>query len=418
MIPNWYLLSRIALFPVLKNLLPIVCLILCAEDAVAQDTAAIVRHRVLPEQIDLIDVGRHLFLRHPKIRSDSVAKTADKVYWSLLPSVEYTLQTAFAVNLTGNAAFYTGDGAENISNIYLNLTYTQKHQFVIPLDVNIWTRGNKYNIISDWRYAKFPQDTYGLGGLTQEDNGYLIDFSYVRFYQTILKTVAPNLYAGLGYDLDYYWNVHEVGLPPGKVTDFQRYGLHPISTSSGVTFNLLYDSRHNAINPEPGNYLNIVYRPNFTFLGSDSNWQTLLIDGRKYIHLPGNGKNILAFWTFDWLTLHGDPPYLLLPSTASDTYVNMGRGYIQGRFRSKNVLYLESEYRFGILSNGLLGGVVFANAQSYTEPSSGRFEAVSPGWGAGIRIKLNKFSHTNIALDYGFGLHGSKGIFANLGEVF
>jgi len=240
----------------------------------------------------------------------------------------------------------------------------------------------------------------------------------VWFYQIVLKTVAPDFYLGLGYDLDYFWKVREVNLPPGKVTDFQRYGLHPTSLSSGITLNLLYDGRRNAINPEPGNYLNIVYRPNFTFLGSDSNWQTLLIDGRKYLHLPGDSKNMLAFWTFDWFTLHGNPPYLLLPSTASDTYVNMGRGYIQGRFRSKNVLYLESEYRFGLMRNGLLGGVLFANAQSYTEPTSGRFESISPGWGAGIRIKLNKFSHTNIALDYGFGLHGSKGIFANLGEVF
>jgi hypothetical protein len=96
----------------------------------------------------------------------------------------------------------------------------------------------------------------------------------------------------------------------------------------------------------------------------------------------------------------------------------MGRGYIQGRFRGKNNLYLESEYRFRILDNGFLGGVVFVNAQSFSEPVTNRFEAINPGWGAGLRIKLNKFSRTNICLDYGFGLHGSGGLFANLGEVF
>ena len=36
----------------------------------------------------------------------------------------------------------------------------------------------------------------------------------------------------------------------------------------------------------------------------------------------------------------------------------------------------------------------------------------------GIRIKLNKYSRTNIAIDYGFGLGGSQGLFVNLGEVF
>lgn len=416
-------LPRSPLFPAIFFIIFSLVFIISGLDAYGQDSlkrdSPSTPETYRKAQTDLIDVGRSIFLKHPGKRLDTAAKKAGKVYGSLLPSAEYTLQTAFAVNLTANAAFYTGERTQdNISNVYLNLTYTQKKQLQVPLEANIWTKDNRYNIITDWRYAKYPQDTYGLGGKTIADSGYLIDFSYARFYQTVLKTIRTDMYIGLGYNLDYYWNVREVDPPPGRVTDFQKYGLHPTSVSSGVTFNFLYDSRRNAINPEPGSYLNVIYRPNFTFLGSDNNWQTLLIDGRKYLHLPGDSKNTLAFWTFDWFTLQGNPPYLLLPSTASDTYVNMGRGYIQGRFRSKNLLYGESEYRFGLTRNGLLGGVVFVNAQSFSEPSTGRFEVVNPGWGGGIRIKLNKFSHTNIALDYGFGLHGSKGIFANLGEVF
>ena len=136
------------------------------------------------------------------------------------------------------------------------------------------------------------------------------------------------------------------------------------------------------------------------------------------MRFPAFSKNTLAFWTYDWFTLSGKPPYLNLPFTASDTYNNFGRGYIQGRFRGQNLLYCESEYRFGITKNGFFGGVVFLNAQSFSEPDTHRFKALLPGWGTGIRIKLNKFSRTNIAIDYGFGLHGSNGIFANLGEVF
>ena len=39
-------------------------------------------------------------------------------------------------------------------------------------------------------------------------------------------------------------------------------------------------------------------------------------------------------------------------------------------------------------------------------------------YGFGIRIKVNKVSNTNIAIDYGFGLDGSHGFFVNLGELF
>ena len=82
------------------------------------------------------------------------------------------------------------------------------------------------------------------------------------------------------------------------------------------------------------------------------------------------------------------------------------------------MLYLESEYRFGITGNGLLGGVVFANAQSFTEPGANRFTYVQPGYGLGLRVSLNKFSRTNLCIDYGWGTHGSRGFFVNLGEVF
>jgi hypothetical protein len=371
------------------------------------------------DQIDIVDIGRNILRKHAGIRTETVVRKPGKLYGSVLPAAEFTLQTGFAADLVSNLAFYTGSNPkQNISNFYLNLTYTAKNQLLIPLQGDFWTRGNQYNLLTDWRFEKFPQNTYGLGPLTTESDGYLIDFFYLRFYQTVYKKFFKDLYLGLGFDADHFYQVREVNPPPGRITDFQRNGLHPTANAIGPTIDILYDQRRNSIDPVQGHYASIVYRTNSRFLGSDSNWQSLQIDMREYDHFPAGSKNILAFWTFDWFTLMGHPPYLMLPSTASDTYANMGRGYIQGRFRGRNMLYAESEYRFGVTSNGLIGGVVFVNAQSFTEPSTNRFEAINPGWGAGIRIKINKFSHTNAALDYGFGLHGSKGIFANLGEVF
>ncbi len=58
-----------------------------------------------------------------------------------------------------------------------------------------------------------------------------------------------------------------------------------------------------------------------------------------------SSPNILALWSYNWLTLSGTPPYLMLPSTGWDKTFNTGRGYIQGRFRSNNMLDAEAEYR-------------------------------------------------------------------------
>jgi hypothetical protein len=109
---------------------------------------------------------------------------------------------------------------------------------------------------------------------------------------------------------------------------------------------------------------------------------------------------------------------LLLPSTGWDDPFNTGRGYIQGRYRGRNMFYLEAEYRFDILRNGFLGGVVFANAQSFSNVTYSELTTIAPGWGGGLRIKLNKESGSNLCIDYGFGLNGSRGFFVNLNEVF
>jgi hypothetical protein len=50
--------------------------------------------------------------------------------------------------------------------------------------------------------------------------------------------------------------------------------------------------------------------------------------------------------------------------------------------------------------------------------NNGTFEKIVPGVGGGLRLNLNKVSHTNLAVDYGFGADGSHGLSLNLGEVF
>jgi len=371
-------------------------------------------------KIDLVDVGRSFLKGHRSTRVDTVQQKVGKLHISALPVAGYTLQTGFAGVLSSNFAFYTSEHSQaNLSNVLTSVTYSQYKQIIFPIQANIWTKGNKYNIQTDWRYLRYPSLTYGLGGNTNADSGYNINYGYLRLHQAIFRSVTRDLYVGIGVDLDYFWNIREVDAPLGKPTDFERYGLTKTEEGAGISLHLQFDNRRNPINPLNGSFVSVSYRPNFTFMGSDDNWQSLVVDARQFIPFPGGTHNVLALWTYDWLTVgDGQPPYLLLPSTGWDPYSNTARGYIQGRYRSKNMLYIESEYRFGITTNGLLGGVVFANAQSFSEMATGQFTYIQPGYGLGLRISLNKFSRTNLAVDYGWGTHGSGGFFVNLGEVF
>jgi len=62
--------------------------------------------------------------------------------------------------------------------------------------------------------------------------------------------------------------------------------------------------------------------------------------------------------------------------------------------------------------------VVFCDAGSVSEMKTNQFKTVFPGIGAGLRIRINKFSGTNDCFDYGFGTRGNRGFAGNLGEVF
>lgn len=369
-------------------------------------------------QTDIVDVVTKVLEIHHKARVDTGSDVHNKLHIAVVPALGYTMLTGFAGIVAANAVFtISKDTQDNLSTIQTAPTYSQYKQFMLPIQTNIWTKGNLYNISTDWRFLKYPSYTYGLGGRTKLSRGYDIDYDYVRLYTTVSRHIIPGLYAGIGYDFDNVWKIVQINPPAGK-TSFDKYGFSPTEVASGITYNLLFDNRENPINPDQGYYAHAVLRTNYTALGSDADWQSLQIDLRHYFKLPSYSENVLAFWNFDWLTLGGHPPYLLLPATGWDQANNTGRGFIQGRFRGKNMLYLESEYRFGITRNGILGGVVFANAESFSQTKSGRFDVIAPGYGLGVRLKLNKFSRTNLALDYGFGTEGSQGFAVNLGEVF
>jgi outer membrane protein assembly factor BamA len=364
---------------------------------------------------DLFDVIKSVFDKNYKqSKADSVTT---KPVISIVPAVGYTLQTSLAGTLSGNVVFRTAPNTR-ISTITVNPAYTQKKQVIIPLQSNIWTKNNQYDFIGDFRFYKYPQSSFGLGSNSDLVNENPLDYSFFRFYEVVLKRIAGNFYAGLGYIFDDRWNMSEKGLTSGAVSDFEKYNSGTRSISTGVTFNALFDSRDNSINASKGFYASLQYRDNYSFLGSTTAWRSLIVDVRRYYKFPESSDNVLAFWSYDWLVINGRPAYLDLPATGHDPGNTTGRGYIQGRFRGAQMVYLESEYRFKITRNGLLGGVAFVNAQSFSAAPGTRLQSIQPGFGPGLRIKLNKVSKTNIALDYGFGLEGSKGLFINVGEVF
>ncbi len=370
------------------------------------------------QQLDLIDIGKSMFHIRPKV----VRTIGDKrVYFSFLPiSSSEPGGTGRALVTSTSAAIYLGPRrSTNLSSMSFTPYWNFGSQFGLPLRSSIWLPDNTWTIQGDVRFLRYPQYTWGLGSTNAPANRSLVDYNYIRFYQNALKRVEPYLFAGFGYDLDFHSNIHndESGIDLKKFTNY-NYGTAGSSFSSGITFNLLYDTRKNSNNALPGAYANIVYRLNPTFLGSNSTWQSAFIDLRKYISLnPAKPmqQNILAFWTYLWSSF-GNVPYLDLPSVGWDLYNRSGRGFDQNRYRGKTLFYLEGEYRRDITENGLFGFVLFSNINTVSG-SGTLFTSWHPAAGTGLRIKFNKGSATNLGIDYGFS-KGNGSVLINLGEAF
>ncbi|QHS59354.1 BamA/TamA family outer membrane protein [Chitinophaga agri] len=367
---------------------------------------------------DVIDVFKSVV----KYKAKPPKKGKRRIYYSLLPAPSNIPGGGVALITSTNAAFYLGPRrTTNLSNVSFSPSFSFKGRFSFALRSNIWMLDNNYNMSGDIRFIINPQYTWGVGNGVPEEEKQLLGNNYLRIYETFYRRVTKEWLVGVGYHLDWHSNIgirsnDSVQLP--KFVGY-KYGTDGRQTvSSGVSLNLLKDSRQNSINPQSGHYFNAVFRVNPQFLGSSASWQSLYLDYRKYIHL-GNAReqNVLAFWGFYWTSLNSKTPYLDLPSIGWDPAFRSGRGMEQNRFRGKGLIDLEAEYRRDITKNGLLGFVVFANMNTVTHPDGYKFTPFHPAAGGGLRLKFNKKSNTNIALDYGFSRYGSR-FSINLGEAF
>jgi outer membrane protein assembly factor BamA len=371
------------------------------------------------KQKDLIDIAKKEFkIKINKPRADNDRR----LYFTLFPATSNLPGGKVLVTST-TAGFYLGNkNNTSLSGVSFSPYLNFKGRYAVSFRSNIWTNKNLWNMQGDLRFSLYPQYTWGLGTQHSEDDKLLVNYKYIRFYESVLRRIRPYFLAGVGYYLDYHINITTIN-DTGGLQKFAGYNYGTAagsnSFSGGLTLNLLYDSRNNnnPINPLPGAYANLVYRFNPRFFGNKDSWNSLYLDLRKYISLDKKTHHVLAFWTYMWTALDSGVPYLDLPSIGWDSYQHSGRGIDQNRYRGKTLLDFEMEYRRDITQNGLFGFVVFANANTVTEPGSHKLSTLHPAVGTGLRIKLNKHSNTNVSFDFGVSSDNTSYIIS-LGEAF
>jgi hypothetical protein len=359
-------------------------------------------------QVDLIDYLRKILKLQPP-RTD---RSKHKFQFTFFPA-ESNISGGRTVFTSFNVSFLLGETTNtNVSTIYFIPYISLSNQYGIQFRPDIWLQKNSWNFSGEYFILNYPQSTWGLGGNSSKENEILVDYKHICVHQNVLKGIRPFFSMGLGY---YYDNHYKID-PQQFAGDQSNVDNNTIS--AGLTLPIIYDSRKNSNNPQNGFMANFTYRYNSPFFGSDNEWQSIFFDVRKYFPMRNRLKDVVALRSYYWTILSGKVPYLDLPANNWEPiFGSVARGIEQNRYRSNAIIYSEAEYRFGITANGFLGGVVFVSVTSPSQYNTQNFLYWHPAAGFGMRFKFNKYSRTNIRLDYGFSKE-YQSLYLNIGEAF
>jgi Omp85 superfamily domain len=292
-------------------------------------------------QKDGIDYLIQLF----KINKSQEKIESKKVHFSFFPTDTKNAGGRVLVS-SFNATFSMGDQSNtNDSTIYLIPYISFNNQYGLELYPTIWLKNNSWNFVGEYFILNYPQDTWGLGGNTSENNPTLVDGKQIRFHQNVLRGIMPNFAIGIGYQFDKHYELEILNNDFLNTHPEFPIGKKYESISSGISIPLVYDSRKNINNPRDGMYSSVTYLYNDPSLGSDSKWQSLFIDVRNYFPFSF-ARSVLAVRSYYWTILSGEVPYFDLPSTRSEPgTASSSRGLQKDRYRSNAIFFLESEYR-------------------------------------------------------------------------
>ena len=128
------------------------------------------------------------------------------------------------------------------------------------------------------------------------------------------------------------------------------------STNIGLGVGLVYDDRHNVLNVRKGNFGELAYL-RYSPAVSTFGFNAVLMDTRIFRPV---GKNSVFAWQAIGQFFSGDVPFNQLALLGGDS---MMRGYYLGRFRDKNQIATQAEFRMLPLPLGFskrIGAAAFA----------------------------------------------------------
>ncbi|MBL7959374.1 BamA/TamA family outer membrane protein [bacterium] len=338
---------------------------------------------------------------------DSLAQKKNKLFY--FPIIFWTPQTRL---MGGGSVGYTmyksiRDSTPSPAVISVYAVYTQRSQSDVTLSYeNHWSK-DRWHFQTTGSYTEWFNLFYGIGNNTTDSTYEEYTPKTLAFRAKLSKTVRSHLQIGLVTEFDYSRVVESEsnGYFANLKIPGEKSGL-----SSGLGVSADYDSRDSKIYPTRGKYQQYSLIPFHATLGSDYNFVRFVADVRQYFSPFEN--HVIAYQAYMSLIAY-NPPYYKMSLFGSD---GLMRGYFPARFRDRNMVAFQAEYRmplFWRISAAGFGGYgdVAHKIKDF------RVQDLKYSVGFGIRFTIDRRTKSCVRLDIAVGKNSAYPTIA-IGEAF
>jgi hypothetical protein len=319
-----------------------------------------------------------------------------------VPALGYTPETGMSFGVFSLFTFkFYPDSTTRTSSARLGIDFTMNKQVIFETSWIYFFDRERWFSRGLIHLSKYPDFYYGIGESTPDSNEVKYRSNRTVLEFELLKSIADKTFLG---PFIRYENYGKIEYMEGNQASFTE--LRP-SHIFGLGLTLIRDTRSNILTPQYGSYGELSVTANHL----DKQWYNRVkLDLRKYITFS---ENTLSFRLLNE-SVSGNPTFYDYRLFGGD---KNARGYYFGRFRDKNLLTLQGEYRsplwwrFGL---ALFGGI----SKIYPSIDAISVSHLKPNYGFGLRVLTDTKENINLRLDYAMGIGGQDGFYVYFGESF
>ena len=329
------------------------------------------------------------------VLKDTVSKERSQFF--VFPTVGYRPETGVEFGLTPLYIYYANEDVNNrLSEMKAYSFFTLNGQYGIRISHALYSDKDTWFFLGDIDFEQFPLKYYGIGSDVPTSNIALVDATQIRIKERVLRKVLDNFYIGLETDFRSLSNVSFERSEDNEEINFELPFGAEGTTNFGVGVGFVYDERHNVLNERDAFFSEFAYLNYNPFWKSNVEYQLITLDNRLFKKVGDN--DVLAAQVYGEFNFGGEVPFNQLSYMGGESLM---RGYFKGRYRDRNQIAAQVEYRFLPLKLGFtdrLGATIFTGiGEVFNQWDELQLNNVKWSAGAGARFLIFQQNNYHIS---------------------